>query len=59
MQRAQQKLVITIQNRSTNVKNELLKDRELRRVEQLKANAEIRRKALQSEQYQYTGRNNG
>ena len=59
MQRAQQKLVITIQNRSMNVKNELLKDRELRRVEQLKANAEIRRKALQADQYNTNGRNNG
>jgi hypothetical protein len=59
MQRAQQKLMIAIQNRTTNVKNELLKDRELRRVEQLKANAEIRRKSLQADQYHTTGRNNG
>jgi hypothetical protein len=59
MQRAQQSLVIAIQNKTTSVKNELLKDRELRRVEQLKANAEIRRKALQAEQFQTAGRNNG
>jgi hypothetical protein len=59
MQRAQQKLVIAIQNRTSNVKNDLLKDRELRRIEQLKANVEIRRKALQADQYQSNYRNNG
>ncbi|MGH9939942.1 MAG: hypothetical protein ACREAM_27180 [Blastocatellia bacterium] len=59
MQRAQQKLAIAIQNKTTRLKNELLKDRELQRIEQLKVNAEIRRRALQADQYQTGGRNNG
>jgi hypothetical protein len=59
MQSAQQKLVIAIQSKTANVKDELLKDRESRRVEQLKANAEVRRKAIQADPYQISGRNNG
>jgi hypothetical protein len=59
MQRPQQKLVIAIQSKTTTVKNELLKDRELRRVEQLRANAEIRRRAMQTDQGQTAGQNNG
>jgi len=59
MQRPQQKLVIAIQNRTTTVKNELLKDRELRRAEQLRANAEIRRRAMQVDQGQTGSQNNG
>lgn len=59
MQRAQQKLVIASQSKTTTLKNELLKDRESRRLEQLKANAEIRRRALQADQYYFGGRNNG
>ncbi len=59
MQRPQQKLVIAIQTRTMTVKNELLKDRELRRIEQLKANAEIRRRAMQTDQGQTAGQNNG
>ena len=59
MQRPQQKLAIAIQSRTTTVKNELLKDRELRRVEQLRANAEIRRRAMQTDQGQTGGQNNG
>ena len=59
MQRAQKRLVIAIHSKTNRLKNDLLKDRELRRVEQLKANAEIRRRALQAEQYQTSGRNNG
>ena len=59
MQRPQQKLTIAIQNRTTTVKNELLKDRELRRAEQLRANAEIRRRAMQVDQGQTVGQNNG
>jgi len=59
MQRAQQKLVIAIQHKTTRLKNELLKDRELQRIEQLKANAEIRRRAMQADQFQTSSRNNG
>ncbi len=59
MQRPQQKLVIAIQNKTTTVKNELLKDRELRRAEQLRANAEIRRRAMQVDQGQTGSQNNG
>lgn len=59
MQRPQQKLVIAIQSRTTTVKNELLKDRELRRAEQLRANAEIRRRAMQVDQGQTGSQNNG
>jgi hypothetical protein len=59
MQRAQQKLGITTPNSTIKVKNELLKDRELQRLEQLKANAEIRRRAMQADQFQTVGRNNG
>lgn len=58
MQRAQQKLVLAIQSKTTSLKNELLKDRELQRIEQLKANAEIRRRALQADHIQTSGRNN-
>ncbi len=59
MQRPQQKLVIAIQNKTTTLKNELLKDRELRRAEQLRANAEIRRRAMQVDQGQTSSQNNG
>lgn len=59
MQRPQQKLTIAIQTRTTTVKNELLKDRELRRVERLRANAEIRRRAMQTDQGQTASQNNG
>ncbi len=59
MQRPQQKLTIAIQSRTTTVKNELLKDRELRRAEQLRANAEIRRRAMQVDQGQTSSQNNG
>lgn len=59
MQRAQQKLVIAFQSKATTLKNDLLKDRESRRLEQLKANAEIRRRALQADQIQTSGQNNG
>jgi len=59
MQRPQQKLVIAIQSKTTTVKNELLKDRELRRAEQLRANAEIRRRAMQVDQGQTGSQNNG
>lgn len=59
MQRAQKKLVIAFQSKATTLKNDLLKDRESRRLEQLKANAEIRRRALQADQIQTSGRNNG
>ncbi|MGH9835677.1 MAG: hypothetical protein ACREBD_12070 [Blastocatellia bacterium] len=59
MQRPQQKLVIAIQSKTTTVKNELLKDRELRRAEQLRANAEIRRRAMQVDQGQTSSQSNG
>ena len=59
MQRPQQKLTIAIQSRTTTVKNELLKDRELRRAERLRANAEIRRRAMQVDQGQTSSQNNG
>lgn len=59
MQRPQQKLAIAIQSKTTTVKNELLKDRELRRAEQLRANAEIRRRAMQVDQGQTGGQSNG
>ena len=59
MQRAEKKLVIANQKKMTRLMNNLLKDRELQRKEQLKANAEIRRRALQAELYQTDGRNNG
>jgi hypothetical protein len=59
MQRAQQKLVIASQSKTTSVKNDILKDRESRRIEQLKANAEIRRRALQADQFHFGGRSNG
>jgi len=59
MQRAQQKLMIAGQNKTTTLKHDLLKNRELQRVEQLKVNAEIRRRALQADQFQTSGRSNG
>ncbi len=59
MQRAQQKLMIASQSKTTTLKNNLLKDRESRRIEQLRANAEVRRRALQADQFQTGGRNNG
>lgn len=59
MQRAQQKLAIASQSKTTTLKNDLLKDREMRRLEQLKANAEIRRRSLQADQFHFGSRNNG
>lgn len=59
MQRAQQKPDIAALNRMLRLKIDLLKDRGLQQIEQLKANAEIRRRALQADQSQTIGRNNG
>jgi hypothetical protein len=59
MQRAQQKLTIAIQSKTKTLRNELLKDRELKRIEQLKINAEIRRRAMQVDQSQTGSQNNG
>ncbi len=52
MKRTQQETVTIVQIKTDTLKSELLKDRELRRVEQLKTNAEIRRRWLQAEQSQ-------
>ncbi|HKE03762.1 MAG TPA: hypothetical protein VKE91_06870 [Blastocatellia bacterium] len=59
MQRTQQKPETTIHNKTIGLKKALLKDRELQQMEQLKANAEIRRRALQADQIQNVGRNDG
>ena len=59
MQRTQQKPETTIHNKTRGLKKALLKDRELQQMEQLKANAEIRRRALQADQIQNVGRNDG
>lgn len=59
MQRTQKKLGISIQNKTIMLKSDLLKVRELQQMEQLKTNAEIRRRALQADQFQSGGRNNG
>jgi len=59
MQRMQHKPDTAIRNKMIGLKKELQKDRELQRIEQLKANAEIRRRALQADQIQQVGRNNG
>ncbi len=59
MQRAHKKLEITIQNKTTKLKNDLQRGREIQRMEQLKANAEIRRRALEADQSYTGGRNNG
>ena len=59
MQRMEQKPDTAIRNKMIGLKKDLLKDRELQHMEQLKANAEIRRRALQADQIQNGGRNNG
>ncbi len=59
MNRPQHGMVIAIQSKTKMVKNDLLKDRELKRVEQLKTNAEIRRRALEADQSQANRQNNG
>jgi hypothetical protein len=57
MKKPQQKLVIAVQSKTKTVENDMLRDRELKRIEQLKINAEIRRRSLQAEQ-SYSGRQN-
>jgi len=59
MRRTQQKPDTAIQNRMIGLRNDLLKYRELQLMEQLKANAEIRRRAMQANQTQNGARNSG
>lgn len=57
MNNLKQQKMMASQNKTNTVKNELIKDREAKRAEQLRMNAEIRRQWLQGDQLQ-SGRAN-